>query len=90
MLDAQGQLTLWCVIRYDRISNSPKLLCQSVLPESFKHEKDPNFPFSSELLYNWWSQMHKKALFVCKPFQEEQLELSIPGERLVLKFANCF
>ena len=51
----------------------------SVLPESFKHEMDPNFPFSSELLYNW-SKMHKKAISLYSSELFKKSKLSVPGK----------
>ena len=60
-----------------------------VLPESFKHEKDPNVPFSSELLYNW-SQTHKKLSLSMQADLFKKSKLSVPGERIVLKLVNCF
>ena len=59
----------------------------SVLPESFKPEKDPNF--SSELLYNW-SQTHKKLSLSMHADLFKKSKLSVPGERIVLKLVNCF
>ena len=64
--------------------NSPKLLCMSVLPESFKYENDPHFLFSSQLLNNW-SQMHKKLSFHMQADLFKKSKLSVPGKRIVLK-----
>ena len=61
----------------------------SVLPENFEHEKDPNFSFSSELLYKW-SQMHKKQSLRLQSDLPKKSKLSVPGERIVLKLVNCF
>ena len=60
-----------------------------ILPESFKHEKDPNFPFSSKLLYNW-SKMHKNLSLRMQADPFKKSKLSVPGEKLVLKLVNCF
>ena len=60
----------------------------SVIPESFKHEKDTNFPFSSELLHNW-SQMQKKLSLRMQADLFKKSKLSVPGERIVLKLVNC-
>ena len=57
--------------------------------ENFKHEKDPYFSFSSELLYNW-SQMHKKLYIRTQADLFKRSKLSLPGERIVLKLVNCF
>ena len=61
----------------------------SILPESLKHEKDPNITFTSELLYNW-SQMHKKLSLRMQADLFKKSKLSVPGERIVLKRVNCF
>ena len=61
----------------------------SVIPESFKHEKDQDFPISSELLHNW-SKMQKKLTLRMQADLFEKSKLSVPGERIVLKLVNCF
>ena len=60
-----------------------------VLPESFKHEKDPNFP-SRPSYYTTGLKCIKQLSLLKQADLFKKSKLSVHGEKIISKLANCF